>query len=451
MKTRTRTLITLLTAIALALAAGAHAGPRKGQIVVDPDNPRWLKYQGGGPFFMAGPGDPEGFLYRGRRLPDGTREGDQRRLIRKLGKAGGNSIYLMAVRSHGGDGNATENPFIGNDPKRGLNKKVLAQWERWFRQMDRLGIVIFFIFYDDSSMIWRTGDRVEAAERRFVRALVDRFEHHKHLIWVVAEEYQERYSAARVSGIAREIRTADDHDHPIAVHILNGLKFGEFADDPHLDQFAIQLHGKTARDLHEGMLIAWRDSEGRYNLNMSEAPNWGKGAVGRKKAWAVAMGGAYVMVFEMDIANSPRADLRYCGILARFMESTDFHHMEPRDDLAREATEYVLARPGESYIAYAAEGRGPLGVAGLDRGSYRLRWLDIASGAERELDRDVTGGTVKFERPKGVGAEAALYLRRLGDRAAAASTSGSRVAAVSPGPSASATPAAPAQGEAGSR
>ena len=35
------------------------AGPLPGQIIVDPNNPRWLTYEGGGPFFLAGPGDPE--------------------------------------------------------------------------------------------------------------------------------------------------------------------------------------------------------------------------------------------------------------------------------------------------------------------------------------------------------------------------------------------------------
>ena len=55
-------------------------GPQYGQIMIDPDNPSWLVYNrdenGDGrpdPFFLCGPGDPEGFLYRGIRNPDGTR------------------------------------------------------------------------------------------------------------------------------------------------------------------------------------------------------------------------------------------------------------------------------------------------------------------------------------------------------------------------------------------
>jgi hypothetical protein len=384
-------------------------------VVVDPDNPRWLKYHEQGPFFMAGPGDPEGFLYRGTLQKDGTRKGDQKRLIRKLANSGANSIYLMAVRSHGGDGDSKQNPFNDHDKNKGLNGKVLKQWEKWFKRMDRHGIVIFFIFYDDGTEPWVTGDKVGSEERTFVRALVQEFKHHDHLIWVVAEEYQERFTPKRVSAIAAEIRAADDRRHPIAVHKLNGLKFDEFADDPNLDQFAIQFHGPDADDQHGGMLTAFEDAAGRYNLNMAEAPNWGTGEVARKKAWAVAMGGAYVMAFEMDIETTTRSDLKDMGRLRRFMESTDFHTMEPRDDLARDESLYVLANPGTSYIVYADEGGGALGLADVHAGQYELRWMNTKSGKEFVSQQSLSAGEHSFSRPAGVGAEAVLYLLRLGD------------------------------------
>ena len=68
-----------------------QAAPLPGQIMVNPSHPAWLAYNcganGGGrldPYFMCGPGDPEGFLYRGWRRVDGTRASDQTGLIRKL-------------------------------------------------------------------------------------------------------------------------------------------------------------------------------------------------------------------------------------------------------------------------------------------------------------------------------------------------------------------------------
>jgi hypothetical protein len=409
---RTSIHVSLATAV---LVSCAVAQPKPGQVVVRADNPRWFEYHERGPFFMAGPGDPEGFLYRGRLQRNGTRKGDQRQLIRKLTASGANSIYLMAVRSHGGDGDSTHNPFKGHDENAGVNHKVLKQWGKWFKRMDRAGIVIFFIFYDDGSEPWVTGDVVGSQERAFLGALVGEFDHFKHLIWVVAEEYQERFSPARVSAIAAEIRAVDQRDHPIAVHKLNGLRFDEFADDPNLDQFAIQFHGADANDQHEGMLVAFEDAAGRYNLNMAESPNWGTGEVARKKAWAVAMGGAYVMAFEMDIETTSTSDLEDLGRLRRFMEATRFQEMEPRDDLARDETLYVLAEPGASYIAYADSGQGALGLADVHAGHYELRWLDIASGDEVVLEQALSAGVHSFPRPASVAGEAALYLHRIGD------------------------------------
>jgi len=162
---------------------GSEAEPLPGQIIVDPSNPAWLKYYGGGPFFMAGPGNPEDFLYRGALNPDGTRNGDQSILINKLQSTGANCIYFQAIRSHGGDGDKTHNPFIDNNPSKGINAKILDQWETWFTEMDNNRIVIFFFFYDDSARIWKKRiwdlqDSVGDAERNFIVTLVDRFEHH---------------------------------------------------------------------------------------------------------------------------------------------------------------------------------------------------------------------------------------------------------------------------------
>ena len=348
-------------------AAIGPSTPMPGQIVVDPAHPAWLKYHAGGSFFMCGPGDPEGFLYRGTLRADGTRDGDQMALIEELKGTGANSIYLMAVRSHGGDGEATHNPFIGHDPAKGLNPAVLDQWETWFSEMDRHGIVIYFFIYDDSARVWDTGDTVELEERVFIHALVNRFKKFKHLIWVVAEEYEERYSPRRVVHIAAEIRITDEYGHPIAVHKLGGLDFSEFARSTLISQFAIQYGepegAQTSKQIHDDLVDAWEEADSRYNLNLSESHPIIQGTELRRRNWAAAMAGAYVMVYGMDIAGTPRPDLVDCGNLVQFMESTNFQEMAPRDDLAFADTDYVLARPEHSYIAYGvADDRDRAGV-----------------------------------------------------------------------------------------
>jgi hypothetical protein len=316
----------------------------------------------------------------------------------------------MAVRSHGGDGDATQNPFVGHDPAQGLDADVLDQCESWFTAMDDAGIVIYFFFYDDSARIWDTGDAVGPDERAFLRAIVDRFEHHRNLIWCVAEEYSEAFSPARVSNIARELRLADDHDHVIAVHQHSGLSF-DFADDGDIDQFAIQYNTGTAPALHDGMVSAWSQAAGRYQLTMAEAAAHGTGAEARHKNWACALGGAYVMILGMDIASTSVSDLEDCGRLVSFMEATRFPTMAPHDELAFGGTEYVLARPGEVYIAYASNLSGSLGIKDVTAGEYDFLWFDCVTGTTVEQSAvPLGGGDQAWPTPAGLGTELAVFI-----------------------------------------
>jgi hypothetical protein len=335
-------------------------------------------------------------------------------LIKKMKGTGANCIYLMAIRSHGGDGDKTHNPFIDNDPAKGINSAVLSQWEKWFTEMDESDIVIYLFFYDDSARVWNTIDNVCGEEKNFIHTLVNRFEHHRNLIWCIAEEYQEALGVERVKKIATEIRAADDYDHVIAVHKLNGLDFSEFADEPNIDQFAIQYNVKTAEELHAGIVQAWKDAKGRYNLNMSEAADWGAGGESRKKCWACAMAGAYVMILGMDIATTVKSDLEDCGRLVRFFESTDFQQMSPHDELGFAGVQYVLARPGRSYIAYASQLKGKIGLKNMQSGVYKFCWFDCATGGEvTEENVTVAHGDQSWDKPNNIGNELAVYIERI--------------------------------------
>jgi len=403
-------------ALKLAQAAVTGYDPDAGRVTADPACPQWPS--GGVPktFFMCGPGDTEGFLYRGTLNEDGTRTGDQMALIEKLKGTGANCIYLQAVRSHGGDGEATHNPFIDHDPAKDINSRVLDQWDEWFTEMDRHGIVVYFFIYDDSAQLWATGDAVGRAERRLIETLVDRFEHHGHLIWCVAEEYAERLSPERVRRIAAVIKAADDYHHPVAVHLNHGLDFSAFADDVNIDQFAIQYNVGTAEELHAGVVQAWREARGRYSLNLSEAADWGAGAESRRKFWACAMGGAHVMALGMDIAGTPMQDLKDGGYLVSFFQAVRLPGMAPHDELAHAGTDYVLAKPGDRYVAYASEAAGQIGLKGMTAGRYAFDWCDCISGKRvLQMSATVAEGDQSWKTPAGFGGEVAVHVRRLND------------------------------------
>ena len=392
---------------------------KPGPIVRDPEHPAWFKHKDGGPFYMCGPGDPEGFLYRGKRRADGTRDGDQMALINKLAGTGANCIYLMAVRSHGGDGDATEDPFIGNDPARDLNDLMLEQWETWFTAMDARKIVIYFIFYDDGVSLFGkdlpADGQLAPKEAAFIAGLVDRFEHHRHLIWCVAEEYAEGLSRNHALRIADCIRKREKHGHPIAIHQNDGLTF-DFDSGGVFNQFAVQCNKNTADDLHTGTVAAWKNTRGLVNINMAEfadsriaEPSSGTGEALRDKVWAIAMGGGYSMILGMDIASTPVADLETCGRLVRFMQATRFNETSPHDELARENATYVLANPGKTYIVYASSG-DKVGLQ-MEAGRYHAAWYDC--GAGKWLDggsREVSAGECVLDAPVNLGRPVSLYL-----------------------------------------
>jgi len=392
-----------------------------GQILVDPDNPAALVYNRPGPgrglfapCYLCGPGDPEGFLYRGKRNPDGTRTGDQAALIAKLKRYGGNCIYLMAVRSNGGDGDSTQNPFVDSDPAKGLCEPLLRQWETWFKAMDEAGITIFFFFYDDDASLWDTGDEVCEAEKRFIQGLVRRFDHHRHLIWCVAEESEERFSSARVRKLAALIASTDRYHHPIADHHHSGVVFKAYETGCALSEFAMQYNVSTPEQLHQGVIEARQKARGRYGVIMAEAAGHGTGRTMRLKNWACGIAGASVMVLGMDIASTTPADLRACRFQQRFFEATDFNRMTPHDELACADTKWVLASEQESYIAYSPDLDTALGLREVAPGSYRLRWLDCVSGRTLVQYVDVKApGEVRWTKPAGFGKEVALYARRL--------------------------------------
>lgn len=416
----TMTLLCVLTS-AGAMAANSLAadagGPLPGQVVVDPEYPQSLIRRGGGHLFICGPGDPEDFLYVGKRNSDGTRDGDQLSRIRKLVEHGGNCLYMQIVRTHGGDAkpDATHNPFVDSDPSKGLDEDILAQWHEWFSLADRHNILLYLFFYDDGARIWNTGDQVGPEERAFFEEIVRRFKGYKNLIWVVGEESEERYSDVRVRALARIIRNTDDHAHMIGNHHLPGTTFKAWRPGSALNHFSMQLTEAGER-AHAGAIESLRKAAGRYQVIYSEsiaAPTDVDGV--RKYAWAVAMGGVMPMIYPMSIVDTPIETLHQCRFLQTFFESTDFYTLQPHDELKAGETEYVLADPGRSYIAYSTRAHTGLVLKDVPAGDYSVTWLDCQTGkAGSGSQRLAQGGTTSFARPATIGAECATWIRRPG-------------------------------------
>ena len=414
-------LFSVVAAMAVATACAEDAvpgvAPLPGQIIVDPDHPNWLMRQGGAHVYICGPGDPEGFLYRGARNADGTRDGDQAALIDKLATNGGNCIYLQVVRSHGGDGTPDHNPFVDSDPSKGVDMRILDQWEEWFTVMDRNGILIYLFFYDDGAVVWNakgeSRNNVAPGERAFIQTVVDKFEHHKNLIWIVGEESDEAYSNERVRAIAQTIHEADDHAHIVGDHENSGTTFDAWEPGCAMTHFSMQFQA-PGDDAHAGAIEGFQKGQGKFQTIYSENTS---GEPTPQYAWRVAMGGLMPMMLEMDIANTPAETLNQCRHLQRFFESTDFSTMAPHDELAHAGTKWVLAIPGQSYIAYAEHAPAKIGVKALSAGSYAITWLDCGDGTTEHEQTNVDAeADHAFHRPGDIGEWCALWIKKRSDR-----------------------------------
>ena len=420
----------------------AVAAPVSGGLIADPANPRRLKYFNGGPAFIASVGDPEGFLYRGTKNANGTRSGDQAAMINELKARGLNALFVIGFNDsrYGGDGPADGNPFVNANINGEIDADILNQWHGWFQTLDAAGIVVVFNIYDDlidvlagKRMNWDlSGGNLHPQEQKYVDAVVNKFKTLKNLIWSVNESANKTYPSSYVprwKKIAARIRSIDTFRHPISIGIVaetdpdvtpnTGMSL--YVDDPNFDQILLQHYQPTSvDDMYNKILAQWNAAAGKINLMLAQAWPVNNGADGRKKNWATAMAGAYVIQAYgqpgrvWDILKSPDADLNALGFIDNFFRAIpSLNTMVPRNDLKFGNTKFVLAVPGQSYVAYSDQASGNFGVGGLTNGTYNLKWLDTVDGSTVVQNGvAVTTPARVFLRPSSIQLEAALYIAK---------------------------------------
>ncbi|MGB9690461.1 MAG: hypothetical protein ACPLY8_16415, partial [Thermogutta sp.] len=259
-----------------------------GQVIVAGGRPGYLKVNGGRPLFLCGPDNPEDFLFLGKLLPDGTRDGPQMEIIDFLGKSGISAVHFMMFRMRRcnikDEGDDTHCPFVNHDPSQPLNEKVLDQWEFWIKELEKRGIVVHLEFYNDATDVERMGWTLDSQgnlhpdEKRFIEGIVKRFKHLKNIIWGL-EESSNKLPRSRVihfRKMAELIRQVDEYQHPIVQSFVtpetaekdmhpDGVTSADYRDNPVID-IVTWLHippfGKDFDAQHRAYLnYAWRDRD----------------------------------------------------------------------------------------------------------------------------------------------------------------------------------------------
>jgi hypothetical protein len=321
----------------------------------------------------------------------------------------------------------------------------MTEWFNDINELDDAGITIFLFLADDEV------DRYEPGNTRFgvvppssnpstrttmygretanLSALVDRFKGLTNLVWVVAEEYTEEYTTARVSDIARHIRSRDAN-HPAGVHQLSGSldqtsttpNFG-FPTDANVDFQMLQLNSSTTGVTAQAVntpdeVFTWTKqavdlAAGRYAVVLSDVTAWDKTLLDnntgtgrrdlRRSMWQAMMAGAagrlVLGAFEDRNKNKnynddplwvPSTDeMRDWGRVTAFLGSsvTGFrtYVAETGVNFKTGATKRVMRKPNNSgFLLYseACTTGASVGLgAGLTSGrTYAVRWHDAVDG-----------------------------------------------------------------------
>jgi hypothetical protein len=411
-----------------ASPVAASRGPVSGGLIADPANPRRLMYFGGGPAFFSSVGEPEDFLYIN----------NPGAVITEMHARGINLLYVNGFvdARYGGDGSSGANPFVGGNAVSGdIDPHVLDLWLARLQSANAAGIGVFFQLYDDlidvlpgERLNWNlTGGNLHPQEQKYVNAVVAKLKPLKKLIWSPNEGANKTYPASYVprwKKIASEIRRLDGFRHPIAIALVGeddpnvtpntGIQL--YATDPNIDLYLVQhVRAASPADQYNKMLAAFNFAAGRYATMLGQnVPKPANGSDGRRKHWATAMAGAYIIQGIWDVLAQPDQDLNTLGYIAKFFKAIPkLDAMVPHNELKAGNTKYVLAVPGSSYVAYSDAATSTLGVMGLTAGTYTLKWLDTIDGSTVLQSNVIVSTSSKtFARPAGIQAECAVYIAK---------------------------------------
>jgi hypothetical protein len=374
-------------------------------------------------WFPTGPGDPEDFLCRSAT--------ERARIVNMLN--GGNTLYVMAVKTHGGDGPARCNPWIGGNPSNGLDTEKLNDWYNALDQADNKGVVIHFFIYDDNSCPWGATTACEARtslgsdERAFIDALVDRFRSLSNLVWVVAEEYPDAIRAPRAAAIARRVKSRDAV-HPVGIHQRTSDTTFDFPNNNNFDVFLMQM-GQTVRSsqrIHEILRTEYNAAAGRYAVVLGELLNWhqelldaGDRANLRRSNWAAAMAGAagtlVLGAWAPGVTPPTQAMLNDMYRVHALLKGNDKADLSNAASSRLGTTRYVRKNSENTKMLVYSETctRAPYSaVTSLRSGTYRATWMDTVDGSRVTETISSNGGSHNFGvPPSGIGPECLIWAR----------------------------------------
>jgi hypothetical protein len=256
-------------------------------------------------------------------------------------------------------------------------------------------------------------------QKVYVRNAVARLAAYWNVTWNIAFEWNEFMEAEQVAQLVDYVHKIDPWKHPVTVHDQGRFTSGEeVMKNLHVDFVTLQYDAGRCGEVSKAAEFVWRFT-GKCPVYAQEVtwegPDKLDGDGVRRGAWGVAMAGGivnYAEQFDRIYGNGQGA--RHVAALIHFFESTDFQQMSPHNELGFAGTQYVLAQPGRSYIAYASKLQGKIGLKNMQAGVYKFLWFDCAAGSEVTKESlTVAGGDQSWDKPDGIDDELAVCIKRV--------------------------------------
>jgi hypothetical protein len=220
----------------------------------------------------------------------------------------------------------------------------------------------------------------------------------------------------------------DNYNHPIVQSFVipedpegdfpgGGGTSDDYIDDPNIRVVTwlhVVPHSEDFEEQHQQYLYYYQHDARNFIVMKNETFHHPTaGTQSRRYMWSCAMAGVHALEAYHHADKTSEETLFQDGIINKFMERTDFHLMQPRDDLATRSTKWILARPGDCYIAYTYDYLDKIGIKNMVAGDYDLLWLDTETGKTIIQENiPVDWGDGAFSKPADFGREIAVYIKR---------------------------------------
>ncbi|MBC8767177.1 DUF5060 domain-containing protein [Arenibacter sp. BSSL-BM3] len=322
--------------------------------------------------------------------------------INYLASKGMNAFSFLTMNIAGDDQNVF--PYVDYDTYDRFDTSKLDQWEVLFEHADKLGMFLHFktLEHENQGLLDNGGTGLYT--KLYFRELIARFGHHLALNWNLAEETGDWTAApptfpvdvAERLRLAEYLSSIDPYKHHIVIH--NGDWFdGLYGPDSKFTGASLQTNKEDFSNVHKSVLRILEESkntgkiwavacdepgDAQHSL-ITDAEDPKHDDARKNGLWGAMMAGAWGTEWYFGYKH-PHSDLscqdfrsrdlfwdqgRFC--LEFFKDNeVPVWEMESNDSLISTQGDYVLAKPGHTYVVFLKNG----GESTLDLGNYELEY-----------------------------------------------------------------------------